>query len=186
MRISFSGLLALFIGFTLTLAQQCDVDSDDCIDVIIPTACYNEFGFRSLSGVLGCIDGKDNADRTRKVRDAPITPPRDHTSSKDECLALTLRTYSPLGMRMLWLRRHPVVQLPAAEPSLFWRGSPCCRGREPHAAGWANCDAARWPPLSSPKTLGKGCVRHFWDKQVSTVDLRLYGFPLLQPRSIRK
>ncbi|CAK7234553.1 hypothetical protein SBRCBS47491_008986 [Sporothrix bragantina] len=38
----------------------------DCADVINPNACYNEFGFRGQQ-TLNCIEGKDNADRARKV-----------------------------------------------------------------------------------------------------------------------
>ncbi|ERS97595.1 hypothetical protein HMPREF1624_05766 [Sporothrix schenckii ATCC 58251] len=40
--------------------------STDCADVINPNACYNEFGFRGQQ-TLNCIEGKDKADKARKV-----------------------------------------------------------------------------------------------------------------------
>ncbi|KAK3317911.1 hypothetical protein B0H66DRAFT_532419 [Apodospora peruviana] len=40
--------------------------TDECADVINPNACYNQYKF-SGTRTLSCIDGKDDADRKRKV-----------------------------------------------------------------------------------------------------------------------
>jgi hypothetical protein len=40
--------------------------SDDCTDVLNPIACYNQYRWNTRT--LSCIEGKDDADRKRKVR----------------------------------------------------------------------------------------------------------------------
>lgn len=66
------GLIAFW--FATALAQQaaaeCPSDmviTDDCAAVINPAACYNMYQFRNRQ-VLSCIEGTDDADRSRKVR----------------------------------------------------------------------------------------------------------------------
>ena len=65
------GLIALWITMALGQAvPACNrtlADSEDCADVINPNACYNEYGFRTGTQTLRCVDGKDDADRARKV-----------------------------------------------------------------------------------------------------------------------
>ncbi|KAK3998198.1 hypothetical protein QBC44DRAFT_314000 [Cladorrhinum sp. PSN332] len=67
--------LSLFVfvwAASLALGQQaleCTREvarSDECADVINPNACYNQFRWNSRT--LSCIDGKDDADRKRKVK----------------------------------------------------------------------------------------------------------------------
>jgi len=62
------GFVALFLaaGVSAQQAGVCDLKDDECYDVINPNACYNQFRFNART--LQCIDGKDDADRARKVR----------------------------------------------------------------------------------------------------------------------
>lgn len=68
-----SAALALFsAALALGQAQTCTqemIASDDCAAVIDANACYNAFRWNAQT--LQCIDGKDNADRQRKVRSFP-------------------------------------------------------------------------------------------------------------------
>ncbi len=48
--------------------------SEDCAAVINPNACYNEFGFRGQQ-TLNCVEGKNNADKARKVSRLHLPPP---------------------------------------------------------------------------------------------------------------
>jgi hypothetical protein len=69
MHISFPTVFLLFL--TLTTAQtypECTMDlarSDDCAAVINANACYNKFRWNAQT--LTCIDGTDNAVKTKKV-----------------------------------------------------------------------------------------------------------------------
>jgi hypothetical protein len=58
--------LAMALGQQVPVCSQELASTDDCADVINPNACYNEYGFRGTQ-TLACIEGKDNADRARKV-----------------------------------------------------------------------------------------------------------------------
>jgi hypothetical protein len=70
-------ILAIWVAVALGQGQQfpvCTTDlvkSDDCADVINPAACYNQF--RWSARTMSCIEGKDNADKQRKVSQS--TPP---------------------------------------------------------------------------------------------------------------
>lgn len=44
--------------------------SDDCASVINASTCYNQNRFRNAQ-TLQCVDGTDNTDRAKKVRDPP-------------------------------------------------------------------------------------------------------------------
>lgn len=69
MKLSF-GLIAMW--FAMTFGQTAPVctkelaRTDECADVINANACYNQNRFNNAQ-TLQCIDGKDNADRARKV-----------------------------------------------------------------------------------------------------------------------
>lgn len=58
-------LAAQVLGQAQTCTQEM-IASDDCTAVIDANACYNEFRWNAQT--LQCIDGKDNADRQRKVK----------------------------------------------------------------------------------------------------------------------
>jgi hypothetical protein len=64
-------LTILTLWLATVYAQQaavCDNDlavSDDCTDVLNPIACYNQYRWNART--LSCIEGKDDADRKRKV-----------------------------------------------------------------------------------------------------------------------
>lgn len=45
------------------------VEDYDCAQVIAPVACYNQFKFNSAS-TFTCIEGKDDADKARMVRNS--------------------------------------------------------------------------------------------------------------------
>jgi len=57
---------ALVMGQGAQTCTQEMIATDDCAAVIDANACYNEFRWNAQT--LQCIDGKDNADRQRKVR----------------------------------------------------------------------------------------------------------------------
>lgn len=65
-------LTIVTLWLAMVYAQQaavCDNDlatSDDCTDVLNPIACYNQYRWNTRT--LSCIEGKDDADRKRKVR----------------------------------------------------------------------------------------------------------------------
>lgn len=59
-------LLSTVLSQSTAVCTDDLVTSDDCIDVVNPIACYNQF--RWNAGTLSCIDGTDDADRKRKVR----------------------------------------------------------------------------------------------------------------------
>lgn len=62
-------ILLFAVGSVLAQTTACPADlaaTEDCADVINPNACYNEFGFRDKQ-TLSCIEGKNDADRARKV-----------------------------------------------------------------------------------------------------------------------
>ncbi len=64
--------MALWLAIALGQTTECTrelASSNDCADVIDPSACYNEYRFGART--LQCIEGKDDADRARKARDAP-------------------------------------------------------------------------------------------------------------------
>ncbi|KAK1761748.1 hypothetical protein QBC33DRAFT_462738 [Phialemonium atrogriseum] len=61
--------LAMALGQTTTVCTADLASTDDCADVINPIACYNQFGF-SGTRTLACIDGKNDAERSRKARRA--------------------------------------------------------------------------------------------------------------------
>jgi hypothetical protein len=71
LTISF-GLLALFAA---ALGQneefpECTREllrTDDCAAVVNPSACYNQFRWNART--LGCIDGLNDAERKKRVRD---------------------------------------------------------------------------------------------------------------------
>jgi hypothetical protein len=60
---------ALAMGQSAQTCTQEMIATDDCAAVIDANACYNEFRWNAQT--LQCIDGKDNADRQRKVRIKP-------------------------------------------------------------------------------------------------------------------
>ncbi|CAP60868.1 uncharacterized protein PODANS_0_530 [Podospora anserina S mat+] len=64
------GLLALWASTSLGQSmQECTRElarTDECADVINPNACYNMYRFNSAR-TLSCIEGKDDAERKRKV-----------------------------------------------------------------------------------------------------------------------
>lgn len=62
--------LAMALGQTTTVCTAELASTDDCADVINPIACYNQFGF-SGTRTLSCIDGKTDAERSRKARHIP-------------------------------------------------------------------------------------------------------------------
>ncbi|KAI1199780.1 hypothetical protein F5X97DRAFT_295392 [Nemania serpens] len=63
---------ALAFGQAQTCTQEM-IASDDCAAVIDANACYNQFRWNAQT--LQCIDGKDNADRQRKVKKFPVIKP---------------------------------------------------------------------------------------------------------------
>ncbi|KAK0742555.1 hypothetical protein B0T21DRAFT_283094 [Apiosordaria backusii] len=64
------GLLTLWASMSLGQSmQECTRElarTDECADVINPNACYNMYRFNSAR-TLSCIEGKDDAERKRKV-----------------------------------------------------------------------------------------------------------------------
>ncbi|KAI1733491.1 hypothetical protein F4680DRAFT_454902 [Xylaria scruposa] len=54
----------LAFGQAQTCTQEM-IASDDCAAVIDANACYNKFRWNAQT--ITCIDGKDNADRQRKL-----------------------------------------------------------------------------------------------------------------------
>ena len=64
------GLVAIFIaivfGQTAPVCTAALARTDECADVINANACYNQDRFKGAA-TLQCIDGKDNADKARKV-----------------------------------------------------------------------------------------------------------------------
>jgi len=71
MRLPLAFLLA--IAFRLAAAQTataCPADlvvTDDCTDVMNPIACYNQYRWNART--LSCIEGANDAERKRKVKD---------------------------------------------------------------------------------------------------------------------
>jgi hypothetical protein len=65
------GLFALWATVVLgQQAQECTRElarTDDCASVINANACYNKQRFRNKQ-TLQCIDGKDDAEKAKKVR----------------------------------------------------------------------------------------------------------------------
>ncbi|TPX15345.1 uncharacterized protein E0L32_004622 [Thyridium curvatum] len=62
--------VAACLGQQQTVCTNEMATSDDCADVINPIACYNQFGFNGAR-TLNCIDGKNDADKKRKVSRSP-------------------------------------------------------------------------------------------------------------------
>ncbi|KAF2199482.1 hypothetical protein GQ43DRAFT_398612 [Delitschia confertaspora ATCC 74209] len=64
-------ILALLASIAFTQSfPECTRElarTDECADVINANACYNKNRFRAGTGTLSCIEGKDNAEKSKKV-----------------------------------------------------------------------------------------------------------------------
>lgn len=58
--------VTMALGQTAPVCTQELARTDECADVINANACYNQDRFKGAA-TLQCIDGKDNADKARKV-----------------------------------------------------------------------------------------------------------------------
>ncbi|KAF2188430.1 hypothetical protein K469DRAFT_769159 [Zopfia rhizophila CBS 207.26] len=70
MKLSIVGIaiwLAMALGQQVPECTRELARTDDCADVINANACYNQNRFRNAQ-TLQCIDGKDNADRSKKAQ----------------------------------------------------------------------------------------------------------------------
>ena len=59
--------IAIAFGQTAPACTRELARTDECADVINANACYNQDRFKGAA-TLQCIDGKDNADKARKVK----------------------------------------------------------------------------------------------------------------------
>jgi hypothetical protein len=63
----------LFLWFSLGLGQQypeCTAEmtrTDECLAVINANACYNKYRFGNNDNTLTCIEGKDKAEKSKRV-----------------------------------------------------------------------------------------------------------------------